>query len=83
VNPYYATMYKNFVKSNESAIQIFVKDVDLSVLEPNKHYSFLFEDTALAKKYKGKYFLCSKEIVITKEGKEFIGGATLTLRKFS
>jgi hypothetical protein len=76
-------MYRNIIRSAESVIEVFVKDCDISVLEPNKHYSFLFEDTSLAKKYKGKYFLCKKEAILSKQGTEFECGATLTLRKMS
>jgi hypothetical protein len=83
VNPYYTKMYRNIIRSAESVIEVFVKDCDISVLEPNKHYSFLFEDTSLAKKYKGKYFLCKKEAILSKQGTEFECGATLTLRKMS
>ena len=81
VNPYYESMYKAMVDSEESQIEVMVKDVDYNLLEPNKHYSFLFEDTSLAKKYKGKYFLCMKQATFMKEGEDFTVGVSLTFRK--
>lgn len=44
------------VDSEESQVEITVKDIDYNLLEPNKHYSFLFEDTSLAKKIQRKIF---------------------------
>ena len=81
VNPYYESTYKAIVDSEETEIEILVKDIDYTLLEPNKHYKFLFEDTSLAKKYKGKYFLCKKEASFVKEGEDFTVGVSLTLRK--
>ena len=81
VNPYYESTYKAIVDSEETEIEILVKDIDYTLLEPNKHYKFLFEDTSLAKKYKGKYFLCKKEATFLKEGEDFAVGVSLTLRK--
>ena len=81
VNPYYESVYNALKDSESSEIEIFLKDVDYTLLEPNKHYSFLFEDTSLAKKYKGKYFLCKKEASFVKEGEDFTVGVSLTLRK--
>ena len=81
VNPYYESTYKAIVDSEESEIEILVKDIDYNILQPNKHYKFLFEDTTLAKKYKGKYFLCSKKATFVKEGSDFQVGVSLTLRK--
>ena len=69
------------VDSEESQVEITVKDIDYNLLEPNKHYSFLFEDTSLAKKYKGKYFLCMKQATFMKEGEDFTVGVSLTFRK--
>ena len=82
-NPYYESIYKAYVNSGKSKIDIYVKDVDATIFEPNKHYSFLFEDTSLAKKYKGKYFLCNKESVFVKEGEDFTTEIKLQLRKLS
>lgn len=81
VNPYYESIYDAMVSTGESEITVFAKDIDTSILEPNKHYSFLFEDTSLAKKYKGKYFLCDKQVVLVKDGEDFTTEVKLTLRK--
>ena len=82
-NPYYESIYKAYVNSGKSKIDVYVKDVDATIFEPNKHYSFLFEDTSLAKKYKGKYLLCNKESVFVKEGEDFTTEIKLQLRKLS
>ena len=81
VNPYYESIYDTYVTSGESEITVNAKDVDVSIFEPNKHYSFLFEDTSLAKKYKGKYFLCNKKILLMRDGMDFTAEVELVLRK--
>jgi hypothetical protein len=79
-NTYYADIYANYANSLKSEIVVTVKDVDVSILEPNKHYHFLFQDTTLSKKYTDTYFLCKKSTQFVKEGSDFVVISELTLR---
>ena len=81
-NPYIEHIYKAQLKSGKSVIQVFFKDINMGIITPNKIYQFLFEDTSLSSKYKGRYFLCSREINITKESKDYTIGMICEFRKF-
>ena len=81
-NPFTESVYAAQKKSGESVIEVFLKDINMNIITPNKIYQFLFEDTSLSKKYKGKYFLCSREIMITKESKYYTLGMICNFRKF-
>ena len=68
---------------NEVVINCSCGDIDLSSIEPNKKFNVIFEDTKLAKKYKGTYVLTGSNILFTKSGTEFTVNVGLTLKKIS
>lgn len=67
-NKFYKNIFKTQSSSNDVVISIGLGDIDLDSLTPNKKFVFLFEDTKLAKKYKGVYILCKTEIALIRDG---------------
>ena len=66
---------------NKVVITCSAVDVDLHALEPNKKFNFLFEDTKLAKKYKGMYIISSMNAVFIKSGTEFTVTVGMTFKQ--
>lgn len=51
-------------KLNDVIITMYLTNIDLDVLEPNKDFTIIFDDSSLTKKYKGVYILESTSISI-------------------
>lgn len=66
-NPFLNSMNKALFNSDNSVVTVLLENINFELLTPNKEYQFLFEDTTLAQKYKGRYFLCKRDILISKE----------------
>lgn len=61
-----------------------VSNVDLDALTPNKKFTLIFEDSALAMKYRGTYMLMQEEIkLISNGGVDFSVTVGLTLKRVS
>lgn len=83
LNPYIKSTYLAQKNSGDHAITITTKDVDFSLITPNKRFQVLFEDPKLNKKYKGEYYLSSLRVELSKSGgsKELVGAVELHLMK--
>lgn len=62
-------------------ISIAVGDIDLEIINPNKKFVFIFEDTLLANKYKGIYIICSAVVKFIKDGADFSVNAELLFKR--
>lgn len=61
-NKFFKNIYRKIKNGLQTSIVVEFDDIDLDVLEPNKKFNFVFEDTSLSQKYKGTYFLGKSEI---------------------
>ena len=66
-NKYFKSTYTRMRESLEHVIIAQFSDIDLSSLAPNKSYHFVFEDSALQKKYSGTYVLVKSEIALIRK----------------
>lgn len=58
-------IYHRQKEASHSVVTIEFSDIDLSALEPNRRYTFEFEDQLIAKKYKNySYMLVKSEILL-------------------
>lgn len=80
-NKYYKNIFKTQSSSNDVVLNIGLSDIDLDSLTPNKKFVFLFEDTKLAKKYKGTYILCKTEIGLIRDGADMRTTVQAVFRK--
>lgn len=70
MNPYFKSIYQKLKNSLKKVITVEFSDIDVSVLEPNKKFNFVFEDTSLSEKYKGSYILGRSEIGLFHKGSD-------------
>ena len=80
-NKYYKNIFKTQSSSNDVVLSVGLGDIDLESLTPNKKFVFLFEDTKLAKKYKGTYILCKTEIGLIRDGADMRTTVQAVFRK--
>lgn len=80
-NKYLANTYASQMESNSTIITVRVSDFDIDTIQPNKRFLLAFEDTAMAKKYKGEYSLVSCNSTFIKEGAAFSLSAVLSFKK--
>lgn len=80
-NKFYKNIFKTQSSSNDVVLSIGLGDIDLDSLSPNKKFVFLFEDTKLAKKYKGTYILCKTEIGLIRDGADMRTTVQAVFRK--
>lgn len=78
---FYRDSHKAKMDALQTTMEVTVKDCDLSVFTPNKIYQFVFEDTAMTKKYNGFYHLVKFMQGFTKEEAVLRGGAVCTFHK--
>lgn len=62
LNKFLHKEYKKIKMGLSTAVTVEFSDIDVSVLEPNKKFNFVFEDTSLSQKYNGSYILGKSEI---------------------
>lgn len=62
LNKFLHKEYKKIKMGLSTAVTVEFSDIDVSVLEPNKKFNFVFEDTSLSQKYNGTYILGKSEI---------------------
>lgn len=80
-NKWYSKRYVSLISGKRIVIQLTLADYDISALAPNKKYKFLFEDSALAKKYKGNYRLGNISHYFVKEGTDFTINTVATFKQ--
>lgn len=64
-NPYVSSIYSARQYAGETIISLFIKDALFECFEPNKDFSFIFENTTKNKKYKGHYKIAQSIISLT------------------
>lgn len=69
-NRYFKSIYKKLKAGLNKVITLDFDDIDLDALEPNKKFTFNFEDRSLSKKYKGTYILGKSEIALGRSGED-------------
>lgn len=62
-------------------ISVSLGDIDLEVINPNKKFVFIFEDTLLANKYKGIYVIAQASVKFIKDGADFSANANLVFKR--
>ena len=67
-NPWLADIYAYQTGSSSEVITGSIENCDIDGIEPNKNWSIVFEDTKLANKYKGTYFLTESTMEFTNDG---------------
>lgn len=80
-NTYFKSIYQSQMLSNETVINLTLRDIDFSNITPNKRFKFVFEDTELSRKYKGDYILVKFNMTLIRNGNELRGVADCTFRK--
>lgn len=70
-NKYFKDIYKAQMKSLETVITATFQDIDLTLIKPNKKFSFIFEDITLSRKYRGTYILAKSSMVLTRKTNEY------------
>lgn len=65
-NEFVASTYAAQQKMKSTMISITSEDVNIDAFEPNKEFSFIFEDTDMNKTYKGSYKIMSSTIKFTR-----------------
>ena len=64
-NPYVSSIYSARQYAGETIISLFIKDSLFECFEPNKDFSFIFENATKNKKYKGHYKIAQSIISLT------------------
>lgn len=75
-----SSTYTAHTGARSKVINVMIQDYNIMDIAPNKQYTFLFEDTKLLKKHKGKYILCNATHSFVKEGTDFILSTILTFK---
>ena len=70
-NKYVAQVYSARQKEKECVMSVSLSSVNIDAFEPNKTFSFIFEDTTKNAKFKGKYRICECNQIFTKSGEDF------------
>lgn len=64
-NPYISSIYAAKQYSGETIISLYIRDTLAEAFEPNKDFSFVFENSTKNKKYKGHYKISKSSMMFT------------------
>ena len=81
MNPYFANIYANQAKAKSVMISLRLKDYDIELLEPNKEFNVIFEDTNFTKKYNGRYVITGLSSLMSNTGGYLSIDGTVILKK--
>lgn len=79
-NPYVSSIYAARQYSSETIISLFLKETLFDCFEPNKDFSFVFENVTKNKKYKGHYKV-SKSVISLSGSPELTCDCALIFRR--
>lgn len=82
-NKYMATVYTTQQSANSTIISLALDNVKLDAFNPNKVFTFVFENAEYNKKYKGIYKISSALYNFTSNGGNYTLTAVLTFKKVS
>jgi hypothetical protein len=82
-NKYMADTYAAQQSANSTVVSIVVDNGKLESFNPNKDFSFIFENTEYSKKYKGKYNISTAIHTFSKNGDAFNLSSALVFKKIS
>lgn len=80
-NEWLATTYAAQSSANSIVISCGCTGLDVSVMQPNRNFTFLFEDTKNTDKYKGNYMLTRSTLVFTKDGRDMSVRGNFTFKR--
>ena len=80
-NEWLATTYAAQSSANSIVISCGCVGLDVSVMQPNRNFTFLFEDTKNTDKYKGNYMLTRSTLVFTKDGRDMSVRGNFTFKR--
>ena len=66
---------------NSVVIELRMNNIDMDLLEPNKKFNIIYEDTELMNKYSGEYVLSYVDHELMKEGDYLAIGTRVMLKK--
>lgn len=70
-NEWYPDIYSSMINAKNVVVEVLLSDYDAEAIAPNKTFKLVFEDSALASKYKGKLILTQASHSLVREGEEF------------
>lgn len=80
-NPWIGETYAAQKTASSAVINVSCGDFDVACINPNKKFSFLFEDTKSGEKYKGTYILTNSFLNFTKDGNNMSLNASMTFKR--
>lgn len=80
-NPWIGETYAAQKTAASAVINVACGDFDVETINPNKKFSFLFEDTKSGEKYKGTYILTNAFLNFTKDGNNMTLNASMTFKR--
>lgn len=80
-NPWIGETYAAQKSASSAVINVSCGDFDVAAINPNKKFSFLFEDTKSGEKYKGTYILTNSFLNFTKDGNNMSLNASMTFKR--
>jgi len=82
-NKYSNTALKNKKSEDSNIISVAISDFDIDALTPNKEFLFVFENSAINKKYNGSYRISRTNIIFAKQGEDFVISSSCEFKKFN
>ena len=67
-NRWLGDVYTTQSAMNSIVIELRMNNIDMDLLEPNKKFNIIYEDTELMEKYSGEYVLSYVDHELMKEG---------------
>lgn len=80
-NPFLTSMYTSISSASSMVVKATIIDCDIGVFEPNKEYQVLYEDSAFADTYNGKYEVVGVRHLLIRDGNYFTSSSIVELKK--